>query len=506
MQPEDIKLYRVTEKILGSPPRRYVAFAPRNGPEGLEWVTNWFNQPTRYESGTLQDRGPRGFALVPSQARRPLCVFEPLTLENAKELSFFSEGEFIADWDDDDDVLAFFHAYFRAVDLSASTQIALETRGIPAKVGAIHPWKDGDYQKRADGSWRKVGSEYGDEHPDVPKSTMAQHFRDGSWEPERLKMQEKILEPIRERVFRGIHPVPKGERLFTFIIGPPAAGKSTKQGDDYHNAAKIDPDEILVEMPEFQKAKDLKVRSGASSVVAETLQMNNRLVNEAKEKGYNFVLAGTGQNLEWMTKKFFPDLKERGYKINVVMAYVEDLDELLLRSESRGNKSARFIAPERTTELHEILPMNFKALIANRDVDGLALMDSHVEAKVGPDGKSSHQQRQIYTRTWTPDGWNFSIDDDQYFDRLMGAADAAEKKAAMKAAKAAAKGEAVEKPGKGRRVSFVNQPNQFQAWLDEVMVNLKSEVAAIDALPDQFTRATGIDEPDLDPVVPDLEK
>jgi len=509
MRPEDTKLYRVTEKDLRGPPRRYVAFAPQYGPDGLEWVTNWFNTPTRYEEGELEDRGERGFALLPSYAGRPLCVFEPLTLKNVKELKLLSMGELLADWDDDDDVLAFFDAYFKSVVPQALTQVALESRGIPAEVGDIHKWKDGEYQKRADGAWRKVGSEYADSHPDIPKSTMAQHFRDGSWAPERLEMQEKILEPIRERVFRGVHPVPKGERTFTFIMGPPAAGKSTRQGGDYHNAAKIDPDEILVEMPEFQKAAELKVRSGASSVVAETLQMNNRLVNEAKEKGYNFVLAGTGQNLEWMEKKFFPDLKARGYRINVVMAYVEDLDELILRSESRGHKTARFIDHAKTTELHEVLPMNFKALISNRDVDALALMDSHVEAKVDAHGKSSHQQRQIYTRTWTKDGWDFSIDDDRYFDRLMVAADAAEKKAAAvkaAAAAAAAKGESTEKVGKGRRVSFVNQPSHVQAWFDEVMVNLKSEVSAIDALPDQFTRATGIDEPDLDPVVPDLEK
>ena len=455
MRPEDFDLYRVVERRLGGGLTKYVAFKPRLGPNGLEWDCNAFDNQTRYEAGAWEDRGERGFAFLPSQAGRPLCVFEPLSLKNVKELTLFAMNGLDADWDEDLDVLMFFRAYFKNLEPEVALEPAevrlapeeiwrrmdhvfLETRGVEAEVGAIHRWRTGDFQKQADHSWRKVGSEFtgrwhqgatpaesgwADTHPSIPKSTKEKYFNPAtvSWTPERLKMQEAVLDDVRAEAFKGVTPVPDDEEpTFTFIMGPPAAGKSTHQGNQYHNSATLDPDEIVVRLPEFQEAARLKTRSGATSVVDEALQMNNRLIEEAKKRHCNFVLSGTGANLKWMLETLIPNLKKlpsgkRGYKINLVMAYVEDEDELLLRSEARGHKNMRFIPPPRTKHLHEVLPRNFKALMAIPEVNTMALMDSHV----APDERGGFTPRLIFSQSRVGGAVKQHYGDASYFERVV---------------------------------------------------------------------------------------
>jgi predicted ABC-type ATPase len=256
-----------------------------------------------------------------------------------------------------------------------------EAKGVPAPIGAIHRWKDQhDYQKQPDSSWKRVDTQWVPEHPDVPKSTKNQFWdKNWGWDPHRKKLHAKLLDDVRKATFGSAKPVPKGEEpVFTYIMGPPAAGKSTRtRNAEYNNAVKLDPDEFVERLPEFQKAVELKSRNGAQSVVEEALMLNDALIDEAKEGRYNFIVAGTGANLQWMEKELFPDLKKRGYRINVFMTYVDDLDELMLRTEERGHKGGRFVPPERTKTLHETLPKNFKELMKNPDVTSLVLVNSH---------------------------------------------------------------------------------------------------------------------------------
>lgn len=287
-----------------------------------------------------------------------------------------------------------------------------EAKGVPAEVGAIHRWGDGhDYQKQPDASWKRVDTKWVSDHPDVPKSTKNQFWdKNWGWDPHRKKLHKKLLDEVRDVAFAKAKPATADETpSFTYIMGPPAAGKSTRARDgEYGNTVKLDPDEFVERLPEFKKAVEVKARNGAQAVVDEALMLNDALIDEAMEGRYNFIVAGSGSNLQWMEKELFPNLKKRGYRINVFMTYVEDLDELMLRTESRGHRSGRFIPSERTKELHEVLPKNFKALMKNSDVNSLVLLNSHQEADHTKNEPAYIQQ-----------GENKVIQQPEFFDSVM---------------------------------------------------------------------------------------
>jgi hypothetical protein len=304
--------------------------------------------------------------------------------------------------------------------------VFFEMRGVEADVGAKHKWKDGTYEKQPDHSWRKIPAEYAsDSHPSIPASTRDAYFDkvNRTWSPERKKLHKDVLDKRRAQAFDGLTPVPPDQKpVFTFMMGPPAAGKSVRRDrNEFHNSAKLDPDAIVVMMPEFIEAQNLKVRSGASSVAQECSQLNDVLVDEAMESRFNFVVEGTGSKeaMEWMASTFFPALKKKGYSINIVMAYVEDLDELLLRAEERGERTGRFVDPARTEKLHAALPKNLKKLMDDPNVDTLAVMNTHYAPKPG-----EPMFKPVYMQT-RKDGESSkkAVQDPEFFDRMMVAAD-----------------------------------------------------------------------------------
>lgn len=292
-------------------------------------------------------------------------------------------------------------------------QAAFEAKGVPAEVGAVHRWRDGfDYEKQSDASWKRVDSGWSDTHPEIPTSTKNKYWdQNWGWDPHRQKLHTKLLDSVRSAMFGAAKPVLADETpTFTYIMGPPAAGKSTRaRQTGYDNIVKLDPDEFVERMPEFKKAVEEKSRNGATSVVEEALMLNDVLMDEAKESRYNFMIAGTGSNLKWMENELFPDLKKRGYRINVIMTYVDDLDELLLRSEARGHKSGRFIPSARTKSLHATLPKNFKELTKNKDVNSLVLINSHQQQDEQTTNELAYVQQGDKTEVAQP----------EFFDAVM---------------------------------------------------------------------------------------
>lgn len=435
MRPDAKDLYRVTERFPDGQELRYVAFRPVFDFGGITWWMNRRNMGQRSEEGLFHDRGDSGFAILPARPESPLCVFEPLTLKTAKNAGLMGMGALLDLWDEDEDVLEFFRDYFSPLlDLPASDlrgadsrlDVAFaEARGIPAKVGERHKWRDGNtYEKQSDGSWRRVNPS--DEfaltsHPEIPKNTAEKYFNKETqqWSPERRKIHKEIFEDIRPRLWGNAQPVPEGESpMFTFVIGPPSSGKSTRKGHSYDNAVKLDPDLILERLPEFQRAAALGVRTGAASVKDEALKLNNELVAEAEAGRFNYVMEGTGGNLPWIENTLLPRLKKQGYKVNVVVAYVDDLDELLLRSESRGQRTGRFVPPDVIEFLQAQLPRTFKALLKNKDIDGLALMDT---------GRRNGQQSQVvaYERSSTGE----QVHDARFLDLVVSLGEPKEKAA-----------------------------------------------------------------------------
>lgn len=308
-----------------------------------------------------------------------------------------------------------------------------ELRGVEAEVGALHKWKDGWYRKQPDHSWRKEPTAYPrDTHPDIPEST-AKHYWDAAkktWTPERKKLHKQLLDEARAEFFKNLKPVPPGKSpVFTYMMGPPAAGKSTpRSSNEFDNAARLDPDYFVVRTPEFQKAKELGVRSGAVSVAGECMQLNDVLVDEAMENRFNFVIEGSGRDTDWMLKDFFPRLKAKGYSINIVAAYVEDLDELLLRAEDRGERSGRFVPPDRIEKIHEVTPGNLKKIFDSDVVDTAVLMDTHFDRPRRDDPESGAKPwfKQAFMQVRKAgEITHRQVLDTEFFDRVMAAADKA---------------------------------------------------------------------------------
>lgn len=386
---------------------------------------------------TFSKLGQRQGSIVGVTQQQDKAVFTPVTLEELKEAParFGLSPEEGAALQRDSDIYTFLVAaqvpewYVEQygppeeqAELEEEVSLALvaleEARGVTAKPGTIHRWSDGrgethDYEKQHDGSWRRVDTEWSDSHPDIPKNTRDKYFdKNEGWDAQRLATHERLLKEVRGTAFEGKKPVPQDESPeFTYIMGPPAAGKSTRQNQkEYDNIVKLDPDEFVERMPEFQRAKEVKARNGAQAVVDEALMLNDKLIDEAKEGRFNFLVSGTGANLSWMEKHLFPDLKRRNYRINVVMTYVDDLDELMLRTEARGHVRGRFVPPERTMLLHEVLPKNFKELMKNSDVTTLALLNSHQS-----EGSSVARNDFVYQQA----GDHKSILDKNFFDDFM---------------------------------------------------------------------------------------
>lgn len=299
-------------------------------------------------------------------------------------------------------------------DVSLALNALEEEKGVPAKPGDIHRWGDGnEYQKQHDGSWRRTDTDWAETHPSVPKSTKSKYWNEtDGWDPQRRATHARVLKEVAEAAFGGKSPVSGSDSPeFTYIMGPPAAGKTTRQRQpEYDNTVKLDPDEFVERLPEFITAQKVKARNGAQSVVEEALMLNDKLIEDAKDGRFNFIISGSGANLQWMEKELFPDLKRRGYRINIVMTYVEDLDELLLRTEARGHVRGRFVPSSRTRQLHAMLPRNFKELTKNPDVTSIALLNSH-QTESQRDPKNAFVYQQV--------GDQKSVLDSAFFDAFM---------------------------------------------------------------------------------------
>jgi hypothetical protein len=299
-------------------------------------------------------------------------------------------------------------------DVSLALNALEEEKGVPAKPGEVHRWSDGnEYQKQFDGSWRRTDTDWSESHPSVPKSTKTKYWNEtDGWDPQRKATHARVLKEVADAAFGGKTPVSGGDNPeFTYIMGPPAAGKTTRQRQpEYDNTVKLDPDEFVERLPEFITAQKVKARNGAQSVVEEALMLNDKLIEDAKDGRFNFIISGSGANLQWMEKELFPDLKRRGYRINIVMTYVEDLDELLLRTEARGHVRGRFVPSSRTRQLHAMLPKNFKELTKNPDVTSIALLNSH-QTESERDPKNAFVYQQV--------GDQKSVLDADFFDSFM---------------------------------------------------------------------------------------
>ena len=131
-----------------------------------------------------------------------------------------------------------------------------------------------------------------------------------------------------------------GEKTATIVIGPPAAGKSAISNPlaIKYNATIIDPDEAKKIFPEFQGG------IGGNAVHRESKALIQDVNEIAIARGDNLVYPKVGAKPDKIRKQIL-DLKDKGYKVNLVLTEL-DPDLALVRMNQRFIKKGRLINSE----------------------------------------------------------------------------------------------------------------------------------------------------------------
>jgi len=268
----------------------------------------------------------------------------------------------------------------------------VELRGVPAEPMEIHQWSDKNfYQKQYDGSWKKVNppSKWKDRRAgDVP-DTHSKYYDPETkmYAPERARLHDQII----AKMFEGKHPAKEGEKpVMVLFVGMPASGKSMAEATEGRpEAVTLDPDNIITQLPEYQSALETFDRSGAEQVYHEGGFVNDQAWKKASDEGYHQVFSGTGGDSVWM-KWLIQEMGQRGYEVQLVMPHVEDMDDLMIRQEARGERTGRFVPPDRMQTLQSQLPGNFMQYARMPEVKRALLIDNSTTDDGGVAGKLAY--------------------------------------------------------------------------------------------------------------------
>lgn len=152
------------------------------------------------------------------------------------------------------------------------------------------------------------------------------------YSPERKALHDKIIEDAFMQKDSEGNPIlgPDGKPMpiaksanptATFMGGGPASGKSTavEAGmvavPSQSTAVHVDPDAIKGSLPEYRAMARAGDPSLAGFAHEESSDLSKRMMREAKQRGLDILLDGTGDSsLESLSKKVKP-LQEAGYKV-----------------------------------------------------------------------------------------------------------------------------------------------------------------------------------------------
>lgn len=172
----------------------------------------------------------------------------------------------------------------------------------------------------------------------------------------------------------------KEERRLDIVIGLPAAGKSSVIVDSLsqeYGSKVIDSDDAKKEIPEFRDG------IGANIVHVESADINNTVLQKARDTGQNVILPIIGSNPASVKETYIDKMKEHGYKVYV--HYVEVQPET-----ARMRMLGRFITDGRFVDYKNLerytnedgsskCDGSFEVLKEDPNVDGYTHWDNDVE-------------------------------------------------------------------------------------------------------------------------------
>jgi predicted kinase len=133
-----------------------------------------------------------------------------------------------------------------------------------------------------------------------------------------------------------------------FMIGAPAAGKSTTRKNLFPTLPVIDPDEIKKDLPGYDPKKPWLVHSQSKKI-------SRQMFEEYLLNGTSFCYDTTGGNVERM-KKEIGEARDNGYKI-VLLFVSAPLDECLKRNRQRERTVPDSVVIEIWNEVQESIKL-----------------------------------------------------------------------------------------------------------------------------------------------------
>lgn len=227
----------------------------------------------------------------------------------------------------------------------------------------------------------------------LPEDTRAKYERpDGTWDPERLKLHAEI----KDQVIGHLETVPDDqEPVAVVMMGGPAAGKTHMTKDfPKDRMAVLNADDIKDRLPEYREAVENRARNAGSATHEESSYLVKQLRDEAIGRRMNLLFDGSGANYDAYSK-MVTRLQERGYRVKVIMAYV-DPEIAVERNKTRAEEKGRLVPEDFLREAHRRAGQNFERIAAL--ADDASLWDTGQEGRATQlwsrsleDGETEHQ-------------------------------------------------------------------------------------------------------------------
>ena len=162
------------------------------------------------------------------------------------------------------------------------------------------------------------------------------------------------------------------EKTAIFVIGPPAAGKSSISNPiaRKYNATIIDPDEAKKMLPEYQGGV------GANAVHRESVSLAEMMQELAIAEGDNLVIPQVGHNAEKMRAKI-KRLQDAGYKVQLLDVAVP-AEEAAIRMFRRFGATGRILPVEKLNMVGNRPSKTYDLLKEEGAADGFARIDNSV--------------------------------------------------------------------------------------------------------------------------------
>jgi predicted kinase len=162
------------------------------------------------------------------------------------------------------------------------------------------------------------------------------------------------------------------EKTAVFVIGPPAAGKSSISNPiaRKYNATIIDPDEAKKMLPEYQGGV------GANAVHRESVSLAEMMQELAIAEGDNLVIPQVGHNADKMRAKI-KRLQEAGYKVQLLDVAVP-AEEAAIRMFRRFGATGRILPVEKLNMVGNRPSKTYDLLREEGAADGYTRIDNSV--------------------------------------------------------------------------------------------------------------------------------